>query len=204
MTTSAKIHQEPAIYVYEAPVRIWHWVNAFSILVLALTGYFIVLGRLYWALAGNEHARQIFFPSIFKREFWVGAWQELKWYLFLNKEPRKYIGHNPLAAISMHILFVWGAIFMMFTGLALYGEGAGYDSWQYTYFSSWIIPLLGQSQDVHTFHHLVMWVIIVFVMIHVYVAVREDIMSRQSLISSMISGWRTFKDTKKIEGDDDT
>ena len=238
MTTAAKTHQEPAVYVYEAPVRIWHWINAFSILVLAVTGYFIgsplptmpgeasdnflmgyirfahfaaayifligFLGRLYWALAGNEHARQIFFPKIFKRECWEGAWHELKWYFFLNKEPRKYVGHNPLAAISMHILFVWGSVFMIFTGLALYGEGAGFDSWQYTYFSSWIIPLLGQSQDVHTFHHLVMWVIIVFVMIHIYVAVREDIMSRQSLVSTMISGWRTFKDTRKIEGDEDT
>ena len=29
---------------------------------------------------------------------------------------------------------------------------------------------------------------------HVYVAIREDIMSRQSLISTMISGYRMFKD----------
>ncbi len=29
------------VYVYEAPVRLWHWVNAFAIIVLALTGFFI-------------------------------------------------------------------------------------------------------------------------------------------------------------------
>ncbi len=28
-------------YVYEAPVRLWHWVNALAITVLCLTGYFI-------------------------------------------------------------------------------------------------------------------------------------------------------------------
>ncbi len=39
-----------------------------------------------------------------------------------------------------------------------------------------------------------MWVILTFVMVHIYVAVREDIMSRQSIISSMISGERLFKD----------
>jgi Ni/Fe-hydrogenase 1 B-type cytochrome subunit len=39
-------------------------------------------------------------------------------------------------------------------------------------------------------------VIVVFVMLHVYVAIREDIVSRQSLISTMISGWRTFKDDR--------
>ena len=27
-----------SVYVYEAPVRLWHWVNALAIVVLALTG----------------------------------------------------------------------------------------------------------------------------------------------------------------------
>jgi Ni/Fe-hydrogenase 1 B-type cytochrome subunit len=30
-----------AIYVYEAPLRLWHWVNALAITVLAITGYLI-------------------------------------------------------------------------------------------------------------------------------------------------------------------
>ncbi len=235
-------HSEPAVYVYEAPLRLWHWINALSIVTLAITGYFIgaplptmpgeasggysgeanylmgyirfihfaaayifivgFLGRIYWAFVGNEHARQLFLPSIFKAEFWDGVLHEAKWYLFLTREPRKYTGHNPLAVIFMHIMLVWGSVFMIFTGLALYGEGTGYDSWQYIYFSSWIIPLLGQSQDVHTFHHLVMWVILVFVIMHVYVAIREDIMSRQSLVSTMISGWRTFKDNREVDDKD--
>lgn len=101
----------------------------------------------------------------------------------------------------MYLVMFWGGIFMIVTGFALYGEGAGYDSWQFQWFSSWVIPLFGQSQDVHTFHHLMMWAIICFVMIHVYVAVREDIMSRQSIVSSMISGWRTFKDAGDVEED---
>ena len=58
----------------------------------------------------------------------------------------------------------------------------------------WVIPLHGQLQDVDTFHHLGMWVLIVFVIFHVYAAIREDIMGRQSIVSTMISGRRTFKD----------
>lgn len=224
---------QPAVYVYQAPVRIWHWINAGAILVLALTGYFIgsplptlsgeasdhflmgyirfahfaagyllfigFLGRIYWAFVGNSHSRQIFLPPIFSAEYWGGVWHEIKWYAFIAKEPRKYTGHNPLAVLTMHIMFVWGTIFMIVTGLALYGEGAGLDSWQFKLFSSWLIPLMGQSMDLHTWHHLGMWWIVVFVMIHIYVAIREDIMSRQSLISSMISGWRTFKDERNID-----
>jgi len=33
-------HREP-VYVFELPVRIWHWVHALSILVLVVTGYLI-------------------------------------------------------------------------------------------------------------------------------------------------------------------
>ncbi len=234
MTTLAtKPHNEPAVYVYEAPLRLWHWINALSIVVLCLTGYFIgsplptmpgeasenflmgyirfthfsaayifaigFLFRIYWAFVGNSHARQIFLPSIFSASFWDGAWHELKWYFFLTREPRKYIGHNPLAIFAMHILFVWTVLFMIVTGFALYGEGAGYDSWQHAVFSSWVIPLFGQSQDVHSWHHLIMWVMICFIITHIYVAIREDIMSRQSLVSTMISGWRTFKDNRAPE-----
>jgi Ni/Fe-hydrogenase 1 B-type cytochrome subunit len=232
-TLTTKPHNEPAVYVYEAPLRIWHWINALSIMVLCVTGYFIgsplptmpgeasenfLMGyirfthfaaayifavgfvfRIYWAFVGNSHARQIFLPPIFSASFWDGAWHELKWYFFLTTEPRKYIGHNPLAVFAMHILFVWTVLFMIVTGFALYGEGAGYGSWQHVMFSSWVIPLFGQSQDVHSWHHLIMWVMICFIMTHIYVAIREDIMSRQSLVSTMISGWRTFKDNRAPE-----
>ena len=36
-----KIVRRNSVYVYEAPVRLWHWVNALSITVLCVTGYFI-------------------------------------------------------------------------------------------------------------------------------------------------------------------
>ena len=29
------------VYVYEAPVRLWHWVTVLCIMVLGVTGYFI-------------------------------------------------------------------------------------------------------------------------------------------------------------------
>ena len=38
---SVKARSLQTIYVYEAPVRLWHWVNALAILVLCVTGYFI-------------------------------------------------------------------------------------------------------------------------------------------------------------------
>lgn len=229
---AAREHQD-AVYIYEAPLRLWHWTNALAIVVLAVTGYFIgspppsltgeasdhylfgsirfahfmaayvlIIGavfRAWWIFAGNHHARQIFLPRVWSPDWWSEVIHEIGWYAMLVKEPKKYEGHNPLAALVMHVMFVWGGLFMIVTGLALYGEGTGPGSWANRLFTSWVIPLFGQSQDVHTWHHLGMWVIVIFVIVHVYAAVREDIMSRQSIISSMVSGWRLFKDTRPAD-----
>lgn len=229
MSETVKKRKQTAVYVYEAPLRLWHWVTVLSVIVLCVTGYFIgsplpsmsgeaidnylmgyirfahftagyilaigFIGRIYWAFVGNSHARELFLPPFFSGKWWKEIVHELRWYLFLEKTPRKYIGHNPLAQLAMFFFFVLGNTFMIFTGFALYGEGLGAGSWADQWFG-WIIPLMGQSQDVHTWHHLGMWYLITFVMIHVYVAIREDIMSRQSLISTMVGGWRMFKDDR--------
>jgi Ni/Fe-hydrogenase 1 B-type cytochrome subunit len=222
--------RQTAIYVYEWPVRLWHWVNAAAILVLAVTGYFIasplpslpgeasahylmgyirfahftagfvmaagMIGRIYWAFAGNVHARQMFVLPFWSCKFWREVLIEAQWYAFLRDYPKKYVGHNPLAQLAMVTIYSVGSIFMIVTGMALYAEGAGKGS-MFDMAYDLVIPLTGNSQNLHTIHHLGMWAIIVFVMIHVYAAVREDIMSRQSMISTMVSGWRMFKDDGK-------
>jgi Ni/Fe-hydrogenase 1 B-type cytochrome subunit len=98
-----------------------------------------------------------------------------------------------MARLMMFLLYLLLTVFMILTGFALYSEGLGRGSWADILFG-WVIPLLGQSQDVHSFHRLGMWVMVCFVMLHVYAAIREDIMGRQSMVSTMISGYRTFKD----------
>ncbi len=216
-----------SIYVYEAPVRIWHWVNALSLIVLAVTGYFIgsppptqpgeasdnflmgyirfahfaaayifsigFLCIIYCAFVGNQHARELFTVPIFTKAYWDEVLSMIKWYLFLSPRPNRYVGHNPFARLMMFFLYFLNAVFMFFTGWALYGEGAQMGSWQERLFG-WVIPLMGQSQDVHTWHHLGMWIMVIFTIAHIYAAIREDIMGRQSIVSTMISGHRTFKD----------
>lgn len=173
-------------------IRYIHFVAAYALII----GFLV---RIWRAIAGNRHSREIFMPPFWSKSFWSETWHELKWYAMIEKEPKKYVGHNPLALLAMFFLYLLPTVFLIFTGLAMYGEGTGMGSWQYNGFSSWIIPLMGQSQDVHTWHHLAMWVLVCFIITHVYVAVREDIMSRQSIISSMISGWRQFKDNRPAE-----
>lgn len=219
------------IYVYETPLRLWHWVNATCIVTLVVTGYLIAtplpsvpgeasdsfsmgnvrmihfaagqilavafLMRIYWAIVGNHHARQIFLPAVWSGKWWGEVWHEVRWYAFAARTPKKYVGHNPLAQLAMFALLVIPTVLQILTGFALYAEGQGTDTAWFAAFG-WVFGLFGNSSmAVHTWHHLFMWVIVVFTIAHIYVAVREDIMSRQSLISTMISGWRYFKDDKE-------
>ena len=58
--------------------------------------------RIYWAFVGNAYARQIFYVAALGPQSGSGACcYELRWYLFLVKRPQKYVGHNPLAQLSM-------------------------------------------------------------------------------------------------------
>lgn len=216
-----------AVYVYEAPVRIWHWVTVIAMLVLIATGYFIgkpflalpgeerdmflmghvrfahfcagyvlaigLVGRMCWAWVGNIHARQLFTPPLLDGRWWSEVFFELRWYFFLEDRPKKYVGHNPLAMCMMFFIFFLGSLFMIATGFALYGEGAGTEHWSDIVFG-WVRIWLGSSQATHGLHRLVMWIQVCFIVIHVYAAIREDIMSRQSIVSTMLNGWRTFKD----------
>ncbi|MFB9267637.1 Ni/Fe-hydrogenase, b-type cytochrome subunit [Bradyrhizobium erythrophlei] len=215
------------IYVYEAPVRLWHWINATAILVLGVTGYFIGTGtpampgeasdnflfghirfahfsagyvltvgfllRIYWAFMGNPHAKQIFYVPLWSRCFWGAVWHEMRSYAFLAVKPEKYIGHNPVAQLAMFFMFTPTIVFMIVTGFALYAQSPGSDSWHYKLFG-WVFAIWPNSQDVHTWHHLGLWVIVTFAFVHIYAALREEIMSRRSIISSMISGVCEFRD----------
>lgn len=219
--------EQTAVYVYEAPVRAWHWVNALAIVVLFVTGFLIgsplpslsgeasdhflfgyirfahfaagqimvvgLIGRMFWMAFGNHHSRQLVFLPVWSGRWWSEVWYELKWYLFLTREPKKYIGHNPLAQLAMFFMFFLPSVWMCVSGIALYAEGLGMDHPLYRV-SEWVFAWTGGSMQTHTWHHVGMYVVLVFVMTHIYVAIREDIMSRQSLISTMVSGWRMFKD----------
>jgi Ni/Fe-hydrogenase 1 B-type cytochrome subunit len=216
------------LYVAQAPVRIWHWLNALSIVGLAITGYLIgsppnttqgeasahfvfgdirfvhficayvfaagLLVRLYWAFVGNHYAREIFHVPIFSRAYWRDFVSMLKWYMLISPRPNRYYGHNPLARMMIFLLYFLLSIFMVCSGFAMYGEGDQAGSWANTLFTSWMLPLFGNSQSLHTWHHLGMWVILTFIILHIYAAVREDIMGRQSMMSTMVSGYRYFRE----------
>lgn len=217
------------LYVFEAPVRIWHWVHTFTILVLCVTGWLIAnplpsiggeasehfmmgttrylhlvaahlfaiafLVRAYWALVGNKYARELFIIPFWSAKWWKGLIYEMRYYTFTTRVTHKESGHNPLAQVAMFVFNVLLVLVLIFTGYALHAEMLGIGSWADVMFG-WVTPLLGNSQEVRMWHYTAMWLLIAFVIIHVYMAIRADIMGRQSSVSAIISGWRTYRDDK--------
>lgn len=215
-----------AVYVYQSPIRAWHWLNMFCIIVLCFSGYFIgspppslsgeasshylmgytrfahfaagqiltylFLGRIFFAFTGNHYARELFILPVHAKEWRDGFIEQIKWYCFAAKQAPQFVGHNPVAQCIMFFGFVLPIIFMILSGLALYAEGLGMGHWLYNVMDFMLLFFDG-SMSIHTYHHLGMWVIVCFVMVHLYAAFREELVSRQSMISTMISGWRMFK-----------
>ena len=213
------------VYVYSAGIRIWHWVTALCIVVLAITGYFIgsppptmsgeasahflfgyirfvhfsagmILGvafvlRLYAFVVGGHHARQIFYIPFWNLGWWKEVFAEVAWYLFIGK-PKEYIGHNPLAQFAMFAMFLLPLIVLLLTGFALFAEQTGINSGWYAVFG-WVFQVLGDSMTVRTWHQFAMWIVLIFSMVHMYMAIREDMTHRQTAVSSMVSGWRFFR-----------
>jgi Ni/Fe-hydrogenase 1 B-type cytochrome subunit len=215
------------IYVFNLPVRIWHWVHALSIMTLIVTGYLIavplpslsgeasdhflmgnlrlvhfsaafvftigLLVRAYVALVGDKYARGLFIVPVWKRIYWKRLWHEVKFYTFMTRKASKSVGHNPLAQMFMWLINVVLAIFMICTGFALYSQGTGAGSWADSMFG-WVFVLEASSQTVRMWHLMGMWLMLFFIIVHMYMAIRADFASRQNGVSAMINGWRTFKD----------
>lgn len=151
--------------------------------VLVATG----IVRVYWLFAGNQFERwKALFPV--RRQDWVHLWQQVKAYLLIQPEKApRYLGHNPLQQLSYTGIYAV-AVVMAVAGFAMYGQSRPGGFW-YTLFG-WVVPLLGGIQVVHFVHHVLTWVFVIFFPIHVYLALRADLLERTGTISSIISGGR--------------
>ncbi|EHL83054.1 Ni/Fe-hydrogenase, b-type cytochrome subunit [Citrobacter portucalensis] len=86
------------------------------------------------------------------------------------------------------------SVFMILTGFALYSEHSQYAIFTpFRYVTEFFYWTGGNSLDIHSWHRLGMWFIAAFIVGHVYMAIREDIMSDETVISTMINGFRSHK-----------
>lgn len=216
----------PPVRIFDWPCRLWHWINAFLVIVLIVSGYLIgtplpsssgdtstlygvgwlrfahlasgqlfalaFLFRIYWAFMGNRYSWQLFLPTFWRKSWTDGFATQVKWNLMLIDKAPRYVGLNPVANVLMLAMLVVPTVLFILTGYAMLAEVTGHDSWEYFMFG-WMVSIFGNTLDLHLVHRLCMWVIICFVIIHIYIAIREDVAGRQTLISTMLSGIRQYR-----------
>lgn len=145
-----------------------------------------VLLRTYWAFMGNEWASwRGLFPFLSKngRKNMVHAAQ---YYFFLRRDPPETYGHNALAGTT-YMIIVTLYFIVIFTGVALFGQLHPESFWfTLTYWSFALVTM----QTMRLVHHAVMWLLIAFVLYHIYVAWLIDMEEGNGLMSSIFSGFK--------------
>jgi Ni/Fe-hydrogenase 1 B-type cytochrome subunit len=143
--------------------------------------------RFYWLFAGNKFERLAALFPVRPRD-WVNMIRQIKFYLMVepDKAPR-YLGHNPLQQMSYTGMYA-AALAVVVTGFTLYGQSTP-EGFFFTV-TAWVPRLLGGLQRVRFFHHVLIWAFLIFIPIHIYLAMRADVLERTGTISSIISGGR--------------
>ena len=203
-----------AVYIWQAPVRITHWVTAICIVTLSLTGgyiadpflippggnvmttirlvhiitalTFLVSGvvRTVYLLAGNRFVRWTAFIPTNRKQF-TELFRQAGFYGFVRSEIPKVLGHNQLAAAAYLALFALLLVETV-TGFALDGlMGAEPGATAF----AWLRELLG-PQMLRLVHHLTMWLILAIALFHVYSCVLVDHIENVGVVTSMFTGYK--------------
>lgn len=211
------MQQSKRVYVWELPVRLTHWINTVCIVAFSITGLYIgnpfmhalsadqyIMGwmrfihfiagyaflmsmiiRIYWSFMGNEHANwRVLFP--FSAERWRDLIGGLKFYALLSKKAPFAIGHTATAGLTYLIVFlIFG--FEIVSGFALYSVNHSGLLW--TLLGGWLTGLL-HLQTIRLYHHLAMYVIFAFVLVHIYIAWWLDSVEKNGLMFSIFGGYK--------------
>jgi Ni/Fe-hydrogenase 1 B-type cytochrome subunit len=147
---------------------------------------FLMIWRAYLGLFAKFHAR------------WLDllAWTDLsnlltqvKFYLLISDKKSKHdYQYGPMQSLAYSGLIIL-QILIVLTGLILVGANfhAGLSLW----IGGLLKPIevaMGGLAGVRLIHHIVAWGFILFVMVHVYMAIWADVIYKEGTISSMISG----------------
>ena len=210
-------------YVWQAPVRLSHWINAFAVGTLFLTGLYIanpalapngeaanhfVMGRVreihfvsgYALLFGFLLRIYCFyFGNNYSRSGFPFVWRK-EWWADLRAQAMQYLrlerGHVHLGHNALAGLVY--TFFVIFLGWCQIFTGFALYSESnpggfWDRLLGWVIPLLGGSYMVHLWHHTLAWSFVVFTIVHLYIVFFDSHQFRNGLITSIISGYKFYQ-----------
>ena len=168
--------ERPRTLVWDAPVRVFHWLLALCFATAWLTseserwqlvhitaGYTmagLVVFRILWGLVGTRHAR---FTDFVRGPRAVGSYLRS----LVRRQPEHHAGHNPAGALAILALLALAGLATA-TGWATYNEIGG-----------------KLFEDVH---EVLATVMLAIVLVHVLAVVVSSKLHREDLVGAMIHG----------------
>lgn len=178
---------EPILFL-NAKFRMWHEIAGF--LLIAITLYKTYL----FCVDSISSKERISFLDFVSPKIWI---QQLKYYLFMGEHPHLRGVYNPLQFVAYVGLYAMIFIISL-TGFILYVhcyQGGGIGLFLYDYMRP-IEAMLGGLAMVREIHHIVMWGILIFLPIHIYMAIFNSIMGNEGSMDAIISGYKFHKQHK--------
>lgn len=174
---------EPIIFL-NAKFRMWHQIAGFVLIAVTIYKSYLFM------LDATSLKERMSISDFLSPKVWF---QQIKYYLFLGDHPELKGVYNPLQFIAYIALYAM-VFLVCVTGLVLYvhvyHEGLG--GMLYDYMRP-LEVMMGGLANVREIHHIAMWAILLFVPVHIYMAIFNSIMGKEGSIDSIISGYKFNK-----------
>jgi Ni/Fe-hydrogenase 1 B-type cytochrome subunit len=166
-------------------IRFAHFVAAYAFMMS-----FII--RLYWSLAGNEHANmQQWIPIT--RDRMKALFHDIRHHLVLDIEASYKIGHTTLGSFVFFILQII-FFFALISGFAMYS--AKHPAEYMKALGEWAqnaIPVDGLK----SYHKMLLYVVLVFVPVHLFMSWLNHSKLKNGLIGSIFNGHKMIRSKYK-------
>ncbi|WP_256384024.1 Ni/Fe-hydrogenase, b-type cytochrome subunit [Photobacterium toruni] len=205
-------------YVFSFVIRLCHWLRAFAIFGLVITGFYIawpflvapnstnvleqgwirlaheVLGFILIAVTLIRLYLFFFSHSNVERRsiqdiISPKSWvKQIKAYFWMGNAPHRG-AYGPLQLMVYAGISI-AAIFMCVTGLTLYANvyHLGIGGMMWEP-AQWVAYAMGGLDEVRKWHHYITWAFIIFVLIHVYMVIWTGIRFRNGSADAIMSGY---------------
>jgi Ni/Fe-hydrogenase 1 B-type cytochrome subunit len=165
--------------------------------VHVLFGLFLVFTFIWRVYLGFVPAQHASWKNFLAFTEWKNLITQIKFYTFVSKKkPERNYLYGPLQAMAYAGIFLM-VFLIIITGLILMGGNytVGITGVVYAILRP-VERMMGGLAGVRYVHHILTWLFILFIFVHIYMAFWYDVIFKEGTVSSMING-RTFVKIKK-------
>ena len=171
---------EPTVFL-QAYSRAFHCVAGFILVYASIFRIYLFF------FAESSIPERVSVKQLLNPMVWFGV---IGAYLFVSKHPHIKGAYNPLQFTTYFVLALMTLI-MTLTGVALYANvyhnGLG---WVLGACFKWVEVVCGGLANVRAIHHIVTWVFIIFIPVHVYLVIWNSVRYPNGGADAMVSGFR--------------